>query len=118
MFFHKYSLNCMALFFLSLLTIYFFFHKYSLKCTAIFLDINVEFIDNFNFLKDNETIKSVIKGNDCILCRLYRFISSWTSSILGQIGQNALLSVEFYSGENTVDTITPLTRTGIKSWTS
>ena len=28
------------------------------------------------------------------------------------------LSVEFDSGENAVDTITPLTRTDIKSWTS
>ena len=44
-FFHKYSLNCMALFFLSLLMI--FSHKYSLKCTALFLDIHVVFIDNF-----------------------------------------------------------------------
>ena len=55
----------MALFFLSLLTImffffFFFFHECSLKCTALFLDIHVVF--NFNFLKDNETFKSVIKG--------------------------------------------------------
>ena len=46
-FFHKYSLNCMAFFFLSLLMIIFFFHKYSLECTALFLDIHVVFIDNF-----------------------------------------------------------------------
>ena len=39
---------------------FFFFHECSLKCTALFLDINVVF--NFNFLKDNETFKSVIKG--------------------------------------------------------
>ena len=38
----------------------FFFHECSLKCTALFLDIHVVF--NFNFLKDNETFKSVIKG--------------------------------------------------------
>ena len=61
LFFHKYSLNCMALYFLSLLRI-FFPRKYSLKCTALFLDIHVVFIDNFNFLKDNETFNSVIKG--------------------------------------------------------
>ena len=38
----------------------FFFHECSLKCTALFLDSHVVF--NFNFLKDNETFKSVIKG--------------------------------------------------------
>ena len=45
-FFHKYSLNCMAFFFLSLLMMI-FFHKYSLECTALFLDIHVVLIDNF-----------------------------------------------------------------------
>ena len=59
----------MALFYLSLLTImffFFFFHECSLKCTALFLDIHVVF--NFNFLKDNETFKSLIKGKQyCIL---------------------------------------------------
>ena len=29
---------------------------------ALFLDIHVVFIDNFIFLKDNETFKPVIKG--------------------------------------------------------
>ena len=75
------------------------------------------------------------KASHCILCHLYRFISSWTSSILGQIGQYALFFSNLerqhfvpctYSGENAVGTITPLflivsssnlqvTRTGIKS---
>ena len=65
---------------------HFFFHKYSLKCTALFLDIHVVF--NFNFL--TKTSKLVIKGNQMhTLSSLYpyRFISSWTSSILGQIRQ-------------------------------
>ena len=88
MFFHKYSLNCMALFFLSLLTIYFFFHKYSLKCTAIFLDINVEFIDNFNFLKDNERVKSVIKGK--------QFVVSIDSYHLGRVRFWAKLDKTLY----------------------
>ena len=61
---------------------FFFFHECSLKCTALFLDIHVVF--NFNFLKDNETFKSVIKGKQL------HTLSSWTSSILGQIGQYAL----------------------------
>ena len=61
-FFHKYSLKCMALFFVITYdtVFFFFFHECSLKCTALFLDIHVVF--NFNFLKDNETFKSVIKG--------------------------------------------------------
>ena len=50
LFFHKYSLNCMALFYCHYLR-QFFFHKYSLKCTALFLDIYNVF--NFNFLTEN-----------------------------------------------------------------
>ena len=119
-FFHKYSLKCMALF-LSLLTImvcFFFFHECSLKCTALFLDIHVGF--NFNFLKDSETFKSVIKGK-----QLHTLSSSQIHIIFdefdfGQKLDNTLyfsvpLSVGCYSRENAVDTITPLTRAGIKS---
>ena len=116
-FFHKYSLKCMALFFLSLLTIMFFlFHECSVKCTALFFEIHVVF--NFNFLKDNETFKSVIKGKQLhtlsslqihIILDEFDFGPDWT------IGFIFPLSVEFYSRENAVDTTTPLTRAGIKS---
>ena len=67
-------------------------------------------------------LSQLSRASNCILCHLYRFLSSWTSSILGQIGQCALffraLERRICSGENAVDRITPLTRTDIKSWTS
>ena len=85
LFFHEYSLNCMAPFFLSLLMMI-FFHKYSLKCMTLFLDIHVVFTGNEMTLKRlNQS-----RASNCILCHLYRFLSSWTSSILGHIGQHAL----------------------------
>ena len=86
---------------------------------ALFLDTHVVF--NFNFLKDNETFNSVIKGK-----QLHSLSSLQIHIILdGRVRcwaklDNTLyfsmpLSVEFYSRENAMDTLTPLTRAGIKS---
>ena len=52
--------NIFFFFFFFFLFFFFCFHECSLKFTALFLDIHVVF--NFNFLEDNETFKSVIKG--------------------------------------------------------
>ena len=85
---------------------------------TLFVDIHVVF--NFNFLKDNETFKSVTEGKQL------HTLSSLQIHILDEFDfgpnwiDNTLYfsvssSVEFYIRENAVDTITPLTRAGIKS---
>ena len=120
-FFHKYSLNCMALF--------------SCHYLGWFFPINIHWNARLFFL--TFTLCSLItlfpkrQWNVWISNQgqaIAYFVISIDSYHLGRVRfwaklDNALyfsvpLSVEFYSGENTVDTITPLTRTDMKSWTS
>ena len=123
--FHKYSLKCMALFFFLVITYdnvlfffyYFFFSLMNVHWHARLFFLTFTSCSAYNFLKDNETFKSVIKGK-----QLHSLSSLQIYIILDEFdfGPDWLyfsvpLSVVFYSRENAVDTITPLTRVGIKS---
>ena len=122
----------------------FFFHKYSLKCMALFFlvityddffSINIHWNARLFFLTFTlcslTTLFPIRQWNIWISNQgqaIAYFVISIDSYHLGRVRfwvklDNTLyfsvpLNVEFYSGENAVDTITPLTRTDIKSWTS
>ena len=125
-FFHKYSLNCMA---------FFFFFFFSCHYLWWFFSINIHWNARLFFLTFTlcslTTLFPKRQWNVWISNQgqaIAYFVISIDSYHLGRVRfwaklDNTLyfsvpLNVEFYSGENAVDTITPLTRTDIKSWTS
>ena len=121
-FFHKYSLNCMALFFSCHYLWWFFSINIHWNARLFFLTFTLCSLTTL-FPKRQWNVWISNQGQ-----AIAYFVISIDSYHLGRVQfwaklDNTLyfsvpLNVEFYSGENAVDTITPLTRTDIKSWTS